>query len=255
MNSLVAEVEAKGYSIVRSVLLPSEVQALKERLHKVTLEQNTELSSTANMNDQWMTHNLMFKGDIFLELLNNSSFLNAVDSLLSDTSIIYAYQSSSMPSNGTNYSNRIHVDCPRFIKNYITNIGVIFPLDDFTAESGATFFLPESHKSDSVPDDELFYKEAERAICSAGDMIVFNARTFHSGGQNKTSNVRHAITINLCRSYMRQRFYYPKMCSSEFEENLNISQRRLLGFNVRMPESMEQFYLPEGKRLYLPNQG
>ena len=60
--------------------------------------------------------------------------------VLSDTCILYAYTSSSMPPAGSNYSRRIHVDCPRLIPGYWTNAGVMVALDDFTDENGVTEF-------------------------------------------------------------------------------------------------------------------
>ena len=35
------------------------------------------------------------------------------------------------------------------------------------------------------------------------------------GGMNSTDTARHAITFNVCRSYMRQRFDYPRLVGDE----------------------------------------
>lgn len=83
----------------------------------------------------------------------------------------------------------------------------------------------------------------------------FNARTWHMGGVNQTDRPRHAVTMNVCRSYMRQRFDYPRLVSPEIANQLGEVSRRFLGFNVRMPTSLEEYYLPEESRLYKANQG
>jgi len=89
----------------------------------------------------------------------------------------------------------------------------------------------------------------------AGSLLVFYSRLWHSGGENKTRQPRHALTFNFCRSFMRQRFDYPRMMTLAQMEGLDEMQRQLLGFNVRVPASMDEYYLSEGDRFYKPNQG
>lgn len=75
------------------------------------------------------------------------------------------------------------------------------------------------------------------------------------GGVNQSDKPRHAVTMNVCRSYMRQRFDYPRLVSPEIVNQLGEVGRRFLGFNVRMPTSLEEYYLPGEARLYKANQG
>lgn len=205
--------------------------------------------------DRNMVMNLMFRDEVFLQLLDQPRLMEALDTVLGDTSVIYAYQSSSMPPSGANYSARVHVDCPRVISGYITNAGIIIALDDFTEENGATYFLPGSFEREDPPTDEEFFAGAKRAFPRSGDVVVFNARTWHYGGANLTDQYRHAATINACRAFMRQRFDYPRMVSPKLEANLTPNQRRLLGFNVRMPTSLDEYYVPVEQRLYKAGQG
>jgi hypothetical protein len=41
----------------------------------------------------------------------------------------------------------------------------------------------------------------------------------------------------------------------EISNQLNQSARRIIGFDTRLPTSLEEFFLPEEQRLYKPNQG
>jgi ectoine hydroxylase-related dioxygenase (phytanoyl-CoA dioxygenase family) len=187
--------------------------------------------------------------------LLNHPVLNAyVKKLLSEHCIVYAYQSSSLFPGSGNYGSRIHVDCPRFIEGYVSNIGVIFPLDDFTEENGATFYLPKSHLRQNLPNEDEFYKNAQRILARKGDMVVFNARLVHAAGENRTDKVRHSLTINLCRPYMRQRFDFARMVPRQTLDILNDDGKRMIGMNVRMPASLEEFYRPPDQRLYKPGQ-
>ena len=86
-------------------------------------------------------------------------------------------------------------------------------------------------------------------------MIVFNARVVHSTGFNHTDQWRHALTMNACRSYMKQRMDWVRFIPDEISNQLNQSARRIIGFDTRLPTSLEEFFLPEEQRLYKPNQG
>jgi len=53
---------------------------------------------------------------------------------------------------------------------------------------------------------------------------------------------------------MRQRFDFPRLMTQEQIDSLGKDGQRLIGMNVRMPTSLEEFYLPEEERFYKPGQ-
>jgi ectoine hydroxylase-related dioxygenase (phytanoyl-CoA dioxygenase family) len=169
---------------------------------------------------------------------------------MSESAIVYAYTSSSLPANGSNFSRRIHVDAQSKSLDYITNLGVLVALDDFTAENGATYFLPGSHLSLDVPDEKHFFAHAVRAYPRAGEAVIFNARTYHYGGENTTGRARHAITLNVCRQWMKQRFDYPAMLTEAQLSELGPVGRRFVGMDSRIPRSLEEYYVPPEQRLF-----
>jgi ectoine hydroxylase-related dioxygenase (phytanoyl-CoA dioxygenase family) len=250
----VREVHQRGFTVVRGALDIESAAELRAGLDDMANQQRSAATERTAMDD-FMVHNPMVIDRRFLHLLENSTIVSALDEFLGDTSILYAYTSSSMPAHGTNYSHRIHVDSPRVIPGYMTNLGVIVALDDFSAANGATYYLPGSFERLDVPSEEEFFASAERVFPRRGDLVVFNARTFHLGGQNTTDIARHAVTLNACRSFMRQRFDYPRLVDQELIDELTPTLRRILGFNVRVPGSMDEYYLPEAQRLYKANQG
>ena len=248
------EIDEIGVTVVPDVIPKESVPGLRDLLQKC-VDEDLELWKGKPYPDAWMVHNLMARELPFAKVMENPILQAYLMAVLGQTCIVYAYTSSSMPPNATNYSGRVHVDCPRFIPNYVTNMGVMLTLDDFTDENGATWFLPGSHKRDAVPTEAEFNAKAIRVYPKAGDGVFFNARTFHRGGQNRTNRARHALTLNVCRSYMRQRFDYPRLVPPEIVAQLGEVGRRFLGFNVRMPTTLAEYYLPEDQRLYKAGQG
>lgn len=243
-----------GWTVVEDVLSPAQVAEYRSELERCIAE-DLDKWKGRDYTDTYMVYALMNRSRSFSTFLENPVMHAYVDAVLGDTCLVSAFTSSSMPPNGTNYSNRIHVDAPRFIPGYVTNVGFLVALTDFTLENGAMSALPGSAKSSERPTEEEYDRNALRIYPKAGQAILFNARTFHRGERNATNEPRHAITMNCCRSYMRTQFDYPRMVPKEVVNSLGDVGRRFLGFNVRMPTSLEEYYVPPEQRLYKPNQG
>jgi ectoine hydroxylase-related dioxygenase (phytanoyl-CoA dioxygenase family) len=247
-------IRERGFAVVPDVLDNHSIATMKRALQRA-IDEDLAAWEGRDYPDAWMVHNLMVRDPVFAEFLENPVLHAYLSPLLGDTCIVYAYTSSSMPPSGSNFSHRVHVDSPRMIPGYWTNVGVMVALDDYTEENGATRFLANSYDRMDPPPLEEFLEASEQTLLRAGEAVVFNARTWHMGGANRTEIPRHAITLNVCRSYMRQRFDYPRLVGEDTLERLGEVGRRFLGFNVRMPASIEEFYLPEEQRLYKAGQG
>ncbi len=248
------EIERNGFTIARNVVERAQIERLKAALERAIAE-DLDGWRGREYTGAHMVMNLMLRGEPFMHLLDNEVIHAFLTPLLTSTCILYAYTSSSMPPDGTNYSRRIHVDSPRVIPGYITNVGITLALTDFTDDNGAMELLPASFRMETTPTQAEFESAAQRAYPRAGDAIVFNARTWHRGGVNRTATYRHAVTMNVCRSYMRQQFDYPRMIGAETAAVLSERVRRFLGFDVRMPTSLDQYYVAPESRLYKANQG
>lgn len=248
------EVVENGYTTISNAISKNLAANLRSRLADlVQTQRKNQTEQTAS--DDYMVHNPMFLDSAFMNLLEHPSIVEVFDTFLSSTSIIYACTTSSMPAGSSNYSNRIHVDSPRIIPGYISKIGIILALDDFTVDNGATYLLPGSQNMETAPSSEYFFENAERLIINAGDFAVLDPRVWHCGGINSSTEDRHAFTISGCRSFMRQRFDYPRYMEEALTKTLSPTLRRMLGFNVQVPTSLEEYYLSGDNRLYKPNQG
>ena len=251
-SEIVKNVRDKGFFVVNSVFTSAEVLNLREQLDDINQESNLNVRSIQDLN---MVHNCHEKSLDFLSAYENTLIVRALKELLGHSYIIYALQSSTLPPNSTNYARRIHCDSPRLIKDYITNVGVIITLDDYTESSGSIEFMPYSFCLDKPPSESEFAARSKKVECRKGAVIIFNARTFHREGINSTQLTRHSLTCNFCRCYMRQRFDFVRMAQSSGSILAMTShQRKLIGYNVRMPTSLDEFFLPEDKRMYLSGQ-
>jgi ectoine hydroxylase-related dioxygenase (phytanoyl-CoA dioxygenase family) len=248
-EKLLHEFNTKGFVVIPSVLSSGEIQKLKSEL-EVAIEKESQFHGGTSHKDHGMVLVCPMYGKSFVDLAGNAKAMDFFNAVMGEGCIVYAFTSSSMPPSKENYSTRVHIDCPRFIPGYITNMGGIFLLDDFTEENGATYFLPGSHLKPDEPTEEDFFKNAVRLKAPAGSACYFHGRLWHSGGKNSTQKWRHAVTINMCRSYMKQRLDLPRLLGPKAIEGATPLAAQKLGYWTRIPSSLEEYYLPPDKRLY-----
>jgi ectoine hydroxylase-related dioxygenase (phytanoyl-CoA dioxygenase family) len=243
------QINTVGYCILNDVLSAQEIAQLKKSL-ELAIEKEVQYHQNKSYQDYGMVLLCSLYDKAFSNLLSNQNLIEPFNVILGDGCIVYAYTSSSMPPNSTNYSNRIHVDCPRIIPGYITNMGATILLDDFTEENGATWFLPSSQNSWDQPSEADFYSYAKRVIAPAGSVWYFNARIWHAGGLNKTQNWRHALTINMVRPWMKQRIDIPRAMADVDISDISELALQKLGFLAQVPSNYEEYYAPFESRKF-----
>lgn len=245
----VREFNATGSVIVPGVLDPDFIVATKREL-EAAMEGEVRYHGTRDYKDYGMVLLCALYGGSFWNLFDNPRLTGPFNAILGEGCVAYAYTSSSMPPSAVNYSGRIHVDCPRIIPNYVTNMGATILLDTFTEENGATWYLPNSHTQVEPPEEKFFYANGRRVLAPAGSVWFFNARTWHAGGANKSKNWRHALTINMARPWMKQRIDIPRAMSQLDLGKLSAAARQKLGFDTQVPANYDEYYVPPEKRKY-----
>lgn len=242
-----------GYLIIKNVFKKKFCEKIKKKLEFAIIKENSfhKRNGFRNFSDKNMVMNCAMYGTEFIKILDNKKFINLVNSILGKNSILYAYTSSSLAPGEGNFSSRMHVDCPRFINNFVTNVGCIIALDDFTMKNGGTEFLPCSHLKDKTPNKKFFDKHKIVLEIKKGSVFYFHGRLFHKGGINLTNNYRHALSFNFCRPWMKQRYNFYQMLSRRVNIiNLSKNSRQKLGFFSRPPNSLNEYYGYKCKRSF-----
>ena len=248
-DEFIREFNATGSVIVRGVLEPDFIVTAKREL-AAALEAEVRYHGTRDYKDYGMVLLCSLYGGAFWSLFDNPRLTGPFNAILGAGCTVYAYTSSSMPPNAVNYSGRVHVDCPRLIPGYVTNMGATILLDDFTEENGATWYLPNSHEQAQPPEEKSFYASARRVLAPAGSVWFFNARTWHAGGVNRSNHWRHALTINMARPWMKQRLDIPRAMAHLDLSKLSPAARQKLGFDAQVPASYDEYYAPPEQRKF-----
>ncbi len=245
----VNELETNGCVLLDNILSDEVVQRCRIGVERA-IEAEALYHGTCAYPDYGTVQCCALYDRVFIDVLDQRPLIDPFDLVLGEGCIIYAYLSSSLPPHATNAANRIHVDCPRLIPGYPTNMGAVFPLDDFTEINGATWYLPGSHTRADKPREEEFFSEARRLVAPAGSAWYFNPRLWHSAGTNETNSWRHSFTLNMCRPFMKQRFDLPRLLAGIDLDGISDNARQKLGFFAQPPTSLDEYYAPLAKRTF-----
>lgn len=243
------EIATQGYSIVEGVLKPDFIERAKSEL-ETAIALECEYHGGTEYQDYGMVLLCPLYGGVFIELLALRELIDPFDLILGEGCIVYAQTSTSMPPKSGNYASRIHVDCPRVIPGYVTNMGALILLDDFTEENGATWFLPYSQTLTQPPSEQSFFRNARRLVASAGTVLYLNQRLWHAGARNSTDRWRHAMTISMCRPWMKQRIDIPRALEGVDLSGAPEAALQKLGFHAQVPACYDEYYLPPEKRKF-----
>lgn len=244
------EIQTRGYSLITGFLDDARREDLRALTRSTIDEFQPYAGSERSIQDRYQMHDLLCRDIRFARLLEDPRLQQVLEPFLGRSWILYAFTSSSIPPNDTNYSARIHVDSPRFQPGYTTNMGIIWTLDEYRSDNGPLKLLPGSHHSPEIPDEEYFERNCVEVHCPPGTLIAFNARVVHRTAANRSPDWRHSLTMNCCRSFMKQRMDWVRFVPATISDGLNAQGRRILGFDTRLPTSLEEFFVPEEQRLY-----
>jgi ectoine hydroxylase-related dioxygenase (phytanoyl-CoA dioxygenase family) len=86
---------------------------------------------------------------------------------------------------------------------------IMWMLDDFTADNGATRVVPGSHMSGRQPDPEKDADAPAIAACAAaGSAMVFEGRLWHGTGANRSTAPRRGLLTTFCGPQYRPQENY-----------------------------------------------
>lgn len=90
-----------------------------------------------------------------------------------------------------------------FPLDYDVQLNLIWAMTDFTAENGATYIVPGSHKLDA-DGDAYSYEDAVRAAMPRGSALFYTGKVIHAAGCNRTDTVRQGINITYAVGWVCQ---------------------------------------------------
>ncbi|WP_416137142.1 phytanoyl-CoA dioxygenase family protein [Halomonas sp. HK25] len=154
----------------------------------------------------------------------------------------------------TTYVHKLHRDVRTLLPGYPLKLNMLVMCDDFTPQNG-TLVLSGSHNRPEPPSDEEFERMHERIVGSAGSVVLFHSTLWHKGADIPGNCPRVALTVGYGRAFVKPAMDYARMLGEDYGRRLSPLTRQVLGYNSRVPVSLDEWYRPVDERLYHADQG
>jgi ectoine hydroxylase-related dioxygenase (phytanoyl-CoA dioxygenase family) len=112
---------------------------------------------------------------------------------------------------------------------------LIWALDDFTTDNGATLVYPKSHLWGDVPSADIDVTKMVPAVMPAGSAVFFLGTVWHCAGPNNSEAERWAATTQYCEPWARQQENYSLAISRERAKQCSDRIQSLLGYSMQFP--------------------
>ncbi len=242
------KLETDGYTILPNLIDPSECEYFKAQLEEDYKRYSTHYAnasimdrgSLANKIGEKVVYNLHNKNFDWFKLFEHEAIIPLLDVILCEGSYHgsepYYLNNISARSPLKGYpGQQLHSDSNLPGVNYCIIANVLWALDEFTVENGATRVVPGSHKIRAFAADGLNNKDEIRITAPQGSAIIFNANLWHGGGENISGNSRWAVALGYARWFVKPSFDYMYNTPEETYSKMSISQKKLLGFDLIPP--------------------
>lgn len=181
-------------------------------------------------------YSLVGKGEPFRRLAEQPDVLAVIDRVLMPNYLLSTEQSIRLHPG--EQAQKWHTDdgfyhTPRPHPHTLA-VTVIWAIEDFTADNGATEFIPGSQRwADDHPDDR--HAPSIPAVMPAGSALLFDAAMWHRGGHNRSTGTRLAISPQYCQPYLRPQESQLLTVPPDAARTCSDRLRTLLGYSIHPP--------------------
>jgi hypothetical protein len=232
-----AALDRDGYLVLEALIPPDRVDRLRGRIHQLFDELGEKAGAEFRQEPQTdRLANLVDYDEVFRWAIAVPRLLAGVAHVLGpDLKLSSLNARSARPH--SDWTQPLHCDTgalPDARGNTVCN--VIWMLDDFTSENGATRFVPGTHRRGQLPQDVLSdpaasHPDEQLLTGSRGTVVVMNAHLWHGGTANRTSRPRLALHSFYCRRDLPQQQYQKRLLRAETQRDLSPDLRWLLALD------------------------
>jgi ectoine hydroxylase-related dioxygenase (phytanoyl-CoA dioxygenase family) len=233
IDAHLAEIEERGYTIVRDAIEPELVAAIAGELDR--LERELGIGPGKNLFEGHRTvriYNLLVHGPTFERIPVHENVLPIVERVLDPGCLVSSLSSIAIGPDET--PQPLHADdqlipLPRPHVPIVCN--TMWAISDFTERNGATRFVPGSHRSPSAP-HPFEPCETLAAEMPAGSVLVYHGSLWHGGGANRSESRRIGVAMNYCAGWVRQQENQQLGIPREVAQRFSPRLRELVGYGV-----------------------
>lgn len=255
-DRIAEELDIRGYAIVEQVLPTPLVNDLSQRLDTVWQQQCTE-ADPAVLRDsgEWGICRALIAYDLsFAQLVRHPLTMSLLNRTIGETAILHLINGIvAFPRQSSNQFV-FHRDFAKpFMSDQLLSLNTFWLLDDFTTETGATWFVPHSHHLSYTPSDVYLDTYAEQILAPRGSVVIFDSRVYHRGTENVSPTPRRALNLQYTRPFIKQQINLAELMADRVDPESPLAQT--LGLWSVPPPRVKRFRVPPAQRTYRPGQG
>ena len=226
--------DVNGYLPLGRILTDEQLEALRTRQDELLAEEGDKAGLEVHQEaGADRLSDLINKGEMYHVVITHPRLLAAIAHVLkSDLKLSSLNSRSAQPGKGL---QGLHADWgEQETLGYYQVCNSVWLLDDFTLENGATRVVPGSNKQSKTPHQVLADPAAphpDEVVLQgeAGEVIVFNAHTWHGGTLNRTDKPRRAMHGYFTRRHQAQQLDQQKHIRKATWDKLSPAARVVLG--------------------------
>jgi hypothetical protein len=250
------EVAERGWAVFPSALEPDLVERLRADLTRASSVCRTvQVQNGLAENTDGTVHHAVIMGGAFLELLERLPVVPHLRSYFEGNFILNSFGGVTNLRARPSYVSVPHRDIRTFSGGLHLMVNMMVLLDDFTVSNGATYLLTGSHLAPDRPAEAHFFAAADRLVAPSGSIVLFDSNLWHAAGPNHTDGPRRVLTLTFTRPFLKQQLDYPRALGYDRGDQFPEEVRQILGYNARVPATLEEWYQPPERRMYKPGQG
>jgi ectoine hydroxylase-related dioxygenase (phytanoyl-CoA dioxygenase family) len=247
-QEIATKIKDSGYAVINNVLSLEDCERFKSYLNEdsakyMPMHANPKTTGKPSLNNlaaEKVLFNLHNKRLEYYELMCHPLITSVMDIILKEGSYLnnepyYLYNNSARnPMKGS--EQQLHIDSRFPGTKYVFVANVLWMIEDFTEESGATRIVPDSHKSGLYAEDGKKYENEILVIAPKGSVLIFDASLWHGSSYKHNEDSRWALTLGYARWFRKPAYDFMQNIPADIFNKLNDKQKELLGLKLIPPK-------------------
>jgi ectoine hydroxylase-related dioxygenase (phytanoyl-CoA dioxygenase family) len=246
------EISIKGYTVIPKLIPDQELEGWRHKIDEIYTKQEAEYGKSALAAIQELDvcrAPLLYDFD-FINISQHPVVMSVVKKFLGEWFILNLQNAIINRPNQEHHQSSWHRDLPyqNFVISKPLAINALWAIDEFSAETGGTYLVPFTHKTEVLPSNTYIENNLVVAQAPAGSVIMFDSMLFHRAGYNKSQIIRRAINNLYTVPIIKQQYDFPQSLQ-HMQDSLDAGLQRLLGFTSIVHPDDQAWRKARSKRL------
>lgn len=238
------EIRNIGYTVVESGISADELELMRRKIDDIYELQVREIGGEEELqriNDADLVRCIIGYDDYFLKPAAHPLIVAVTRKLLGENFILMSQNAIINRPADAHYQLTWHRDLnyQHYVSSRPLAVSALYAIDDFTEETGGTWLIPASHKSEEFPSADYLHRHSKQLTAPAGSILLFDAMVYHRAGVNRSGRLRRSLNHIYCVPMIQQQISLPSMLGGKFSDDPFL--RMFLGYETETGRSVQEW--------------